>query len=316
MDSKITKQRLVGMLSYDWLKIILFIVGACLIWSLAFTTTATKLTNTQQFYVYNYSCNETVGDDLQTLLSDAKDNVFSYEVIETQITDLRVMGAENQSTVFEAYFGTGMGDLLFVPHIDNPEQTEESLNPYKKYSEMFFYSWCSRVQAVDEFLSDMRAYVQQYYNESGELNKAKVEEDFKKHIKENNDKRFKREKAYQEGLQQEYERIEKYAVALTEFQGYLDQGLVEYVQLDAVASDGTVYREKGNYALNLCPDVNTMGELNDFFCYYLEETSALTAKDMCVMFLDLPYTNQNYRYESLLFVNHLIQTAHTRTLEK
>lgn len=316
MDSKITKQRLMGMLSYDWLKIIACILAACLVWSLAFTTSATRLTNTQEFYIYNYSCNEMISDTTRDFVDNAKNNVFSYEVVETQISDLRATG--NESTIFEAYFGVGMGDLLFAPHIDNPEQLEnsESLNPYTKYTEMFFYAWGSRVQAVDEFVYEMRAYVQQYYTENGELNKTKVEEDFKKHIKENNDKRFKREKHYQEGLEKEYERIEKYAAALVEFEGYLNQGLVEYVQLESVAPDGTVYREKGNYALNLCPDVATMGELNDFFCYYLEETSALTAKDMCVMFLDLPNTNQNYRYESLLFVNHLIQTAHARTMEK
>jgi hypothetical protein len=316
MDSKITKQRLMGMLSYDWLKIIACILAACLVWSLAFTTSATKLTNTQEFYIYNYSCNEMISDTTRDFVDNAKDNVFSYEVIETQISDLRVTG--NESTIFEAYFGVGMGDLLFAPHVDNPQKLadEESLTPYTKYTEIFFNAWCTRVQAVDEFVSDMRVYVQQYYDENGALNKAKVEEDFKKHIKDNNDKRFKREKAYQDGIEKEYERIEKYAKALVEFEGYLNQGLVEYVQLDAVEYDGVIYREKGNYALNLCPDVATMGELNDFFCYQVEETSTLTAKDMCVMFLDLPNTNQNYRYESLLFVNHLIKTAHTRTMEK
>ena len=54
MDAKITKKRLAYMLSYDWIKLVLAIVAAIVVWVLVFTTSATRITNTQRFVVCNY----------------------------------------------------------------------------------------------------------------------------------------------------------------------------------------------------------------------------------------------------------------------
>ena len=54
MDAKITKKRLGHLLSYDWIKMILAVVLAIVVWSLVFTTSATRITNTQRFVVCNY----------------------------------------------------------------------------------------------------------------------------------------------------------------------------------------------------------------------------------------------------------------------
>ena len=317
MDSKITKQRLSKLLSYDWLKMLFCVALAIIIWTLVFSFTSTKITNTQEFITFSYSANETVSKDFYRLMDDAKENTFSYEVMKAEMVDLNNKG--NSSTYFQSYLEAGMGDLLFVPNIDNPsskKENEDGTFSYTKHPQEFLNSWFIRVQSVDEFLADMRAYVAQYYTQSGALDKAKVEEDFRKHVKENNDKRFKGKKNFENGLLQEYARIEKYAAALTEFQGYLDAKLVEFVEMEVLGKNGEVYRENANFAINLCPDTATMGELNDFLCYYSFANTSLTAQDMCVMFFDLPYNNDNYRYESLLFVNRLIAEARARTLAK
>ena len=55
MDAKITKKRLNILLSYDWIKIILVAVAMIVLWSLVFTMTATRVTNAQNFTIFNYT---------------------------------------------------------------------------------------------------------------------------------------------------------------------------------------------------------------------------------------------------------------------
>ena len=54
MDAKITKKRLNLFLSYEWIKVVALIVGVIVLWSLIFTTTATRITPAQQFTIFNY----------------------------------------------------------------------------------------------------------------------------------------------------------------------------------------------------------------------------------------------------------------------
>ena len=55
MDAKITKSRLGLLLSYDWIKIIGICVAAVLVWTLLFTTLATRATSGQIFEIYAYA---------------------------------------------------------------------------------------------------------------------------------------------------------------------------------------------------------------------------------------------------------------------
>ena len=70
------------MLSYDWIKIIGIIVAICIVWSLVFTMTATQITTTQKFYVYNYLGNNAFDDPFRKLYDQTHKNEFSYEIIE------------------------------------------------------------------------------------------------------------------------------------------------------------------------------------------------------------------------------------------
>ena len=51
MDVKITKGRLVNLISYDFLKIILSILAGIMVWVLLFTTCATRATVGEQLGV-------------------------------------------------------------------------------------------------------------------------------------------------------------------------------------------------------------------------------------------------------------------------
>ena len=73
MDAKITKERLNRILSYDWLKIVGLAVVAIIVWTLVFTTSATRITPAQQFTVINYFGNVST---LHTTLSTDVNKAF------------------------------------------------------------------------------------------------------------------------------------------------------------------------------------------------------------------------------------------------
>ena len=324
MDAKITKKRLVRLLSYDWIKIIAFAVVAVLVWSLIFTMTATKITPSQQFTVFNYYCNGGLSEGFYAQYNQAfSDDVFSYEVIETNVNELTTGGEEYYNTLLEARLGTDEGDVLFIPHISDPNTATEDENgvvSYRaNYTQTFFERWFTYVYDVNTYLTEMQAFVDGYKNADGTFDKAAIRADFLARIDKNNDKRFKKDAEIEAGIEAEYKRIENYEKALIEFNGYLQEGVISFVEMEVVAADGTTYREKSNYALNLCPDINTMGELKKYFYYNTtaqDGSPMATAKDMCVMFFRLSGVEKSFQFESLAYVNSVVKAAKEATAAK
>ncbi|MBQ8323169.1 MAG: hypothetical protein IJX91_04305 [Clostridia bacterium] len=328
MDAKITKQRLGRLLSYDWVKIVALAVAAIVLWSLVFTTTATRITPAQQFTVFNYYSNAPLGDGFYNVYNKTfSENKFSYEIIEENVNDLTTGGEEYAGTLLEARLGTDEGDVMFIPHVNDPstkvDATEEGGEPtYTTYMQGFFNNWYYYIADVDEYLADMRAYVSAYYTDGndvaddnyidGTMNKEKVRADFLARIERNKDKRFKKSEQIEAGVLKEYERFEKYAAALVQFDKYLADGTVTLTHLQAAGADGTVYRE-GNYAVNLCPENGKTEKLKEQF-YYEEEVDGKpkkTAKNMHVMFFDMKGVENGFQYESLIYVNEVIAAALT-----
>jgi hypothetical protein len=313
MDAKITKKRLSRLLSYDWIKIVACAVAAIIVWSLIFTMTATRITPAQQFTVFNYYANSPLDNGFYNVYNKTfRDKKFSYEVIETNINDLTTGGKEYAGTLLEARLGTDEGDVMFIPNINDPstkvEPTVEGGEAtYTTYMQSFFNGWFHYVANVDDYLNGMRTYLSAYYNADGTLNKEKVRAEFLARIKRNNDKRFKKDDKIEAGVLQEYERIEKYAAALKEFEGYLADGTVTLTHLQVKDSTGKVYRE-GNFAVNLCPEGGKTEKLKEQVYYYTED-NAKTAKNMHVMFFDLAGVEDSFEYESLIYVNEVIKAA-------
>ena len=317
MDAKITKQRLSRLLSYDWIKIVALCVAAILVWSLVFTMTATKITAAQQFTVFNYTYNGGLKDSFYSHYGKTfNDGVFSYEVLETNQQDLATSGEENAYTLLEARLGTGEGDVMFIPHIDEPdtkiEPTEEGgeVTYQYKYTETFFNGWYYYVADIDKYLASLQQYLDGYY-ENGVLNEQKVIQDFDARVKRNKDKRFRKAKDIESGRGAEIDRIQKYAAALAQFNGYLQSGLIELVNLEVKAKDGTVIRS-GNFAVNLCPDKEKMGNLTNIAYYEINgDGKKESAENMCVMFFDLKDVADTFEYESLLYINAVIESSRT-----
>ena len=328
MDAKITKKRLGRMLSYDWLKIVGLAAAFIVFWSLIFTVSATRITPAQQFTVFNHYAN--VSLDYGTFNSEyesmIENGVFSYEILESDVIDLTTAG-DNVYTMCDTRFTTGQGDMMFIPHILDADRMSEGVSI--SYLESFYGRYGGvngYIQNWDDYISSARIYLSEYFNGdyvNGSLNKEKAERDFRARVKANKDKRFKKEKHIQQGVKDEFARLEKYRAALLTFEGYLNAGLIKFetVVYKDSATGETYYNEttgevflQGNYALNICPDESKMNNLkNRVFYSTLQEdgTVKYTAQNMCVMLFSLPDMDQDYQYETLSYLNTVIAASLT-----
>lgn len=325
MDAKITKTRLGRMLSYDWIKIVLFSVVAIVVWTLVFTTTATRITPAQQFTVFNYAGNVSFSNKFYESYGNVlKNGVFSYEVIEANYNDLSVH-TEYLNTVMEARLATNEGDVLYVSLEDDPDSAYEDgeETKYLSYYQTFLNRWYYNVKRLDGengYFAELEAYLNGFYTNGYEdadsLNEQLVENTFRARVKENKDKRFKKKSEIEKGVQDEIERIEKYRDALVDFYSYIDAGYVSYT--DGKVSSGVEgeYIIDGKYAINICPDPETMGGVRDYISYrasYVDESGntqyKLTADNMQIVFLNLlPDGQKIFMGENLLYVNSVIET--------
>ena len=326
MDTKITKTRLSRMLSYDWLKIIGFSVAAIIVWTLIFTMTATRITPAQQFTVLNYAGNLSLSNKFFDSYNKTIENgVFSYEVIETNNNDLTA-SKEYLNTVLEARFTTDEGDVLYVSLENDPDtayKDENDETQYNSYYQSFLNRWFHYVHRLDGengYFAQMESYLNIYYTngyaDAESLDTAKVEADFRARIKENKDKRFKKESQIEKGVQDEIERIEKYRNALINFNLYLDAGYVQLTEGSVTYKlDSGEQTYSGMYAINLCPNVETMGGLQEYVSYYssYEDENGTTqykttAENMQIVILDLAGVDPDFKYESLLYINSVIES--------
>lgn len=325
MDAKITKLRLSRMFSYDWIKMILFSAVAIIVWTLVFTMTATRITPAQQFTVFNYAGNTTLSNKFYSHFSNALDNgVFSYEVIETTNNDLTT-AQDYMYTVLEARLTTNEGDVLYVSLENDPssEYMDGEEKKYLSYYETFLRRWYYNVKRLDGengYFAQLEAYLNGFYKNGYEdadsLNTQLVENAFRARIKENKDKRFKKESEIAKGVQDEIARIQSYRDALVDFYAYLDAGYISFTDTKIAGNEEGKYVLEGQYAINICPNVETMGKLQEYVSYrktYEDENGDVqyktTAENMQIVFLDvLPDSQQIFIGENLLYLNNVIET--------
>ncbi len=335
MDTKITKTRLGHLLSYDWLKIVAVSVAAIFVWVLIFTMTATRITSAQTFTVVNYFGNAAMPSGGKGSIYNAyKENVFSYEVIETSQVDAPASG-EYGHTVLEARMSTSEGDVVFVPNVeDASSEYEVTVNGVtEKKRDTYLQQLLSRYgyqlfkldpNAEDGYFKSMERFLNRYYEndyKGGQLNESLVEQDFLARIQKNKDKRFKTDAQIEQGIQDEIKRIQKYRDALIEFYGYVNEGLVAFTST-AIYDHETgevspIYN--GIYSINLCPNKDTMGELKNVAYYYEtvkneegNDVLSPTALNMNVAFLNFEDTEDSFEYENLLYVNYVIRSVKTQ----
>lgn len=336
MDAKITKKRLSRMLSYDWLKIIGVAAALIFVWVLVFTTTATRITPAQQFTAMNYVGNVTwTGTNkFHTLYNKAfNDGVFSYEVIETTVNDLTV-AKDYVATLLDTRLATDEGDIMFIADANDPStetKDAEGNTQYDSYLEGFLRKYRYQLFSLDpesdkSYFKQMEKYLDQYYGEVGgwknpdNVDEKKIERDFRARIK--GDKRYKTEKSRVQGVKDDIARIQKYRDALEKFYQFVEEGYITFTKTSYGEGENAF---EGIYSINICPETLADGKPNetvggtlyDYVGYrenYTDEDSGktgtvLTAKNMNVVFFDLDGVEEGFQYESLLFVNYLLETC-------
>ncbi len=338
MDAKITKLRLSRMLSYDWLKIVGLAAAIIFVWVLIFTTTATRVLSSQQFVVCNYLGNVTARTELTKSLQDAK---FSYDVLETNVVDLNVADLSTASQLLQARTSTDELDVMFVSQRDdvNSTSTEQTNSAGEKettyantYLETFVYAYRYGLHDLDPasedgYFADLAAYLNKFYDggyETGTVNREKVEGDFRARIARMKDKRYKKEAEIQAGIDGEIDRLAKYRQALISVLGYFEAGYIETAPVTYTPQDkNDAYGKEwtGVYAINICPDTETMGKLANVVAYsetvVNEEGKTefvASAKDMCVCLFDSnggKTEEECYRYEGLIYLHGLIESVLT-----
>lgn len=336
MDAKITKKRLAHMLSYDWVKVIGAIVAAVVVWSLIFTTTATRITNTQRFVVCNY-----MGVSFGSAGDFSKQ---SYEIIEAERVDNMRGGDSMFSQLFQANLEVGEGDVMFVSDysVSREEKKDENGEVMKdgdgnviyEYSEetylsqalTYYYSYFSRLDDTADskgYFTQMKEYLDKFYDLTGEeqktygetvltkasfvgdsLDEELVEAEFRARIQANKDKRFKTEEQIVAGVAQEIARIQSYLKAYDEFFSYADNGYITFTYSTLQLTEEITV--SGTFGINLCSNEQKMGKLKEQF-YYTDFDGVLTAKNIHATFLSLTELDKNFQYENILFLNALIK---------
>jgi hypothetical protein len=282
--------------------------------------------------VGNYS----FGDSFQKMYKGAKDEL-SYEVMELHSEDLSA-NKQYLTTLMEARLATYEADVMFVADIDDPDTDYKDEKGETQYKHTYLETFIMRYRyslynlsdpTVDEnsYFKKMETYLNIYYkgdwtNEDN-LSKEVVEKDFRARVKK--DKRYKKESQLKKGVQDDIERIEKYAEALEKFYWYEEQGVVSRA---AVAFEKEDESKEYNYAINLCPQKGLdekgnayypMEKLSSIVSYqeeitYEEEGQTVTkdlptAKDMNVCLFNFKGVTKGFEYESLLYVVYLIDNC-------
>ncbi len=177
MDIKITKKRLVNMLNYEWIKMLIAIAAAIVIWNLIFTTTATRATIGETFHVVLYdNVSATGGDAL--FLGDLKEKgVLSYDVLESATDSIRGAGNYSSAYLLSVRMSTKEGDVI-IADATVPETAEgEDPKPSNMQTVLDGYYLIS----LPKYFENAEKYllINGFYDAEWNINEKKIEEYFR-----------------------------------------------------------------------------------------------------------------------------------------
>ncbi len=322
MDSRITKKRLSEMLQYDWIKIIVTIVAAILVWELIFTTAGVRLTAGQQFKIYYYYTLSSGGaDDVSDFIAEKVD--FSYDVITRSTENLT---SDYASTVLSARVTVAEGDIMFadnvITHYDKTDEGYESKTQDSRYDKSNMYALVDGYDFYDyqTLAKDARSYLESF-KENGEFSDTLIEENFAKRMKKDN--RFRKADKYAEGLAQEKERIYRLEKEVCAFEwlieNYKDTELFfKYTkyQYSCFYNGNEDYIEWYNQQSEGCYAINAgyldkeeirkdKKSITEIMCIASGDNVG-KATDVAVMVFDFKKKQPDLQYETIVFLNAVI----------
>ena len=282
MDVKITKKRFFNLIAYDWIKIVAFSVAVILLWTLLFTTCATRATDGQQFHFAVYGDVYSVGEKDYEMLRDMKDDGdLSYDVLSYSVGSITKAGNYSAQYMLSLRNSTYEADVLLLyagktnkvigeeTEDTDAAGTDETTVEEKSSDIASILSGNGTIQTVEDLLDGARNYLMKF---GADFDSAEptVDDDL----------------------------IEKYfrTTRIKEARNYKKTYKTESVIADGVKNEQARIRKLLDAYLHLSEVINAVkGGENDFLRYYMKpvyERGEVVRKDKKAYGIDLTALNK------------------------
>ena len=329
MDIKIKSKRLKNLIEYDWVKMLVGIVVAIVVWSLLFTTLGTRITPGEQFTVILYENVKTLNvNKTSNILKDMKkDGRLSYDVLEYGVNTITSAGQYSASYMLSLRTQTQEGDIVLISDgraIEVEEGSDEDpkadisrvVNMGVLYDIEVFLDSAKEYCLNNEFIT-----VNGTDNSDYTVNEEVIRDYFlTKRIPSagNYKKTYRTDAQKEDGAKKEIERIKKVwtdylnvseaiETAKAQDNDILWYGEVYfYDENNKVIPEKTIVKPFGIDLYKLNKNFKSKAKLEDLWYTYTGEKT--TDEGLVLTVLNYSKEQADLQYESLSFINYLIET--------
>ena len=329
MDNRVTKRRLSDLLSYEWIMMIVISALVILVWDLAYTTFAVRLSAGQQFkFFYDTTI---YGEHSVMLDLFEKDKTFSYDVItvnsENLLSDFNVLGSR---------LSIKDGDVLITDCNEPADDAEDKSTQVKSMIDTHHgYSYEQMYKDAKEYLSGyMKDDVEDAFTVQGysldNIDVAKVSTKFRARMKKDN--RFRKESEIINGIGDETKRIESLYQDVVKFGHLLSLKQTNpelffiYTRYEqTMQSEGT--QEDKDRRKEMVEIEKKAGRDNNVYALKVAELSKFataennksnpskyfklkgtdSAENVVIMVFDLRAYQPHLQYEAISFINAIVE---------
>ncbi|MBE5736895.1 MAG: hypothetical protein E7348_00640 [Clostridiales bacterium] len=344
MDNRITKKRLQDLLSYDWLKAVLIVLGVIIAWEFIYSVASVKLTAGQEFKVFfDQNIYHVDSDNIVGTLKDK--NIVSYDVLK--------VGSENmlaEYNLLSTRIEVGEGDIVFTDNkVAEPDgdkkvsirakevvdgtpiySYEVLLRESKKYIiDNFYKDGVIDISKENPLLLKDPSVLDELVLDLANLDEQKIESVFRQRMK--GDNRFRNEEQIKEGIKDEKARIEKLVSDINFFNAFMQQAetifgqniFMRYTKYEQSEDFNpgeyaeVVQREKNNgrenaiYGIDMGVLSAKGGDKNASSLVKLKTTNTdevFTADNVIMMVINLKDEQPHLQYETISFIRYIVQT--------
>lgn len=325
MDLKITKKRLGNMLSYDWLKILIVVIAAIFVWSLLFTTTATRCTDGENFYLVVYEGVKTTNASSNAKYLDDMTNegAFSYDVLSRSVTEISSTGQYSASYMLSLRLSTHEGDVfLSGGGNDLRKAQEEGKAEIETVAQVQYLVNNGILQSIDDLLVAAREYcTKSFITENGDGTYTVNEKEIEKYFREyrirsarNYKKTYRTEAQITEGVKKEIERIETIyknylyiTKAIEKTKGTENDFLWYTAKMYRETEGGEVkYKDTKAYGIDLSKVKGGSEEVESQW-YLIDKEGKITTDGLVLTVFDYTQYQPDMQYETLSFLAHTLR---------
>ncbi len=342
MDNKITKKRLSGLLSYDWILILVFIVIAVFVFELFFAVFGVRIQTGQNFKYY-YDINVTSNVETENTLINMfnKNRPFNYKCSEddkdklySDIIELTGEIINAETNVLSTRLSVQEGDVIFTDIATTKE------NPNKRACELVD-TVSFPMYSFDKLLADAKTYLSQFlkdeYNDLSQAEKFALVYDTNNFSVEKihahftarlgNDNRFRGEANQALGREGEKNRIFTLSKEISDFEYLLTVGdskgvLFRYTKYEQSVQGLTEEEKKTSKMAELYQKEiaegrqnlvyglkveNFTGGKNPSELFKLNKDEVSTARDIVVMAFDFLAYQPEMQFETINFINMIVR---------